>query len=86
MSIDCFYPWFKNLANLRYGLKTKCFLAPMDFSHQHCEYTHFFTINAPLEYYFFRYKEMETFSEGKKKSYTALLKQALKERLLEPPM
>ena len=25
MSIDCSSPWFKILANLRYGLKTKCF-------------------------------------------------------------
>ena len=31
-----------------------------------CKYSIFFTINAPLEYYFFRYKEMETFSEVKK--------------------
>ena len=29
----------------------------------------FFTINAPLEYYFFNYKEMETFSEGKKREF-----------------
>ena len=33
-----------------------------------CKYSIFFTINAPLEYYFFGYKEKETFSEGKKKS------------------
>ena len=32
MSIDCSSPWFKILANLRYGLKTKCFIAPADFS------------------------------------------------------
>lgn len=33
------------------------------------KYTHFFTINAQLEYYFFNYKEMETFSEGKKREF-----------------
>ena len=38
-----------------------------------CKYSIFFTINALLEYYFFRYKEMETFSEGKKgESYNSL--------------
>ncbi len=31
-----------------------------------CKYSIFFTINALLEYYFFNYKEMEIFSEGKK--------------------
>ena len=34
MSIDCSSPWFKILANLRYGLKTKCFLASMDLLHE----------------------------------------------------
>lgn len=32
MSIDCFGPLFKILANLRFGLKTKCFLASVVFS------------------------------------------------------
>ena len=35
-----------------------------------CKYSIFFTINAPLEYYFFEYKEKETFSEGKKRAWT----------------
>ena len=38
-----------------------------------CKYSIFFTINAPLEYYFFEYKEKETFSEGKKRAWTFFL-------------
>ena len=48
-----------------------------------CKYSIFFTINAPLEYYFFNYKEIATFSEGKKKkSLTALLKTSIKRNKL----
>ena len=45
------------------------------------KYKHFFTINAQLEYYFFNYKEIATFSEGKKDSLTALLKTSIKRKI-----
>ena len=88
MSIDCLRPLIKFWRIYRLGLKTKCFLASVDFSHQHRKYIHFFTINALLEYYFFNYKEIATFSEGKKKkSLTALLKTSIKRNnSLEPPV
>ena len=40
----------------------------------------FFTINAPLEYYFFRYKEMETFTEGKKEELYSPPKTSIKRK------
>ena len=41
MSIDCFYPWFKNLANLRFGLKQNAFLRRWISPHRHCKDNHF---------------------------------------------
>lgn len=64
-------------------LKQNAFLRQWISPHQHRKYKHFFTINAPLEYYFFNYKEIATFSEGKKKkSLTALLKTNIKRNKL----
>ena len=92
MSIDCLRPLIKFWRIYRLGLKTKCFLASVDFSHQHRKnsanernstlfesftasvayfrtgkYIHFFTIDAPLEYYFFSYKVFSILYGGEKK-------------------
>ena len=47
-------------------LKQNAFLRQWISPHRHRKYIHFFTIKAHLEYYFFNYKEIATFSEGKK--------------------
>ena len=67
MSIDCFCPLFKILANFCFGLKQNAFLRQWISPHQQCKYTHFFTINAPLEYYFFLYKVFSILYGGEKK-------------------
>ena len=61
-------------------LKQNAFLRQWISPHQHRKYIHFFTINAPLEYYFFRYKEMETFTEGKKEELYSPPKTSIKRK------
>ena len=51
-------------------LKQNAFLRQWISPHQHRKYKHFFTINALLEYYFFNYKEIATFSQAVKRRRT----------------
>ena len=67
MSIDCFGPPFKFGDFTDLDLKQNAFLRQWISPHQHRKYIHFFTINAPLEYYFFNYKEIAFLTGGKKK-------------------